>query len=170
MKKYLFITLALFQLIFLGCKKEEVDLKPILTSQSWEEFDTLNNGEINILKTIYKATFDPGGEVEIIYRCRGVRPGDPIGFVRFDTLKTEYNLLDSERRITFKPINEIVSDTTNILFNECDSMQYFMEDWQIQKINSDFLETHGLTPDTTNHAHCMTVFWSGGYKLRPYTK
>jgi len=171
MRKYLFIAIVLLQLISFGCKKEEVDLKPILTSKSWEEIDSLYNGKLNNFKTLYRVTFNPNGKVEIIYRNWGIRPSDPIGFVRLDTLFRDYTLLNSESRITFKPIKlkNLQSDTTNI-FYECDSIQYFTADWHIQKINSDFLEIHGLNPDTTNHANCFMVEFLGDFNLRPYEK
>jgi hypothetical protein len=56
------------------------------------------------------------------------------------------------------------------VFYECDSIQYFTGDWQIQKINSDILEIHGLKPDTTNHANCFMVEFLGEFNLRPYEK
>lgn len=171
MKKYLFITIVLLQLISFGCKKEEVDLEPILTSESWEEIDSLINGQLNTFKTLYRVTFSPNGKVEIIYRNWGIGPGDSIGFVRLDTLFTDYTLLNSESRITFKSVKlkNLKSDTANI-FYECDSIQYFTADWHIQKINSDILEIHGLNADTTNHADCFRVEFLGGFNLRSFKK
>ena len=173
---YLFTTFLIF-LIFSSCEKGKEDYRQILTSTSWEEIDSVYNGKLNTFKSLYKVTFNDNGEFEIIHRQFGTNSLDSISrdstkrIMRLDTIIGKYSYLNSDNKIQFKPrkIKVFISDTASILY-DCDSLQYFIADWQIQKINNNFLETHGLNPDTINHSKCFMIEFLGDYNLRPYKK
>ena len=197
MRNYCLFSVLLIVLISSGCKKEKnenEDFQQILTSTSWEEIDSVYDGQLYIFRSLYIVTFDATGEFEIIYRQWGVLPLDSIlrdstnrqwganpldpilgastnRIIRLDTIFGKYSFLNSENKIIFKPrkIKVVGSDTTNI-FHDCDTIQYFIADWQIQKINSNRLQTHGLNPDITNHSNCFMIEFLGDYNLRPYKK
>lgn len=174
MRNFYLFSVLLFVIIFLGCEKGKEDFQQILTSTSWEEIDSVYTGKLNTFKSLYKVTFNDNGEFEIIYRQWGVNSRDSISrdsterIIIPDTIFGKYSYLSSENKIQFKPvkIKMAISDTASILYG-CDSLQYFIADWQIQKISTRFLETHGLNPDTINHSNCFMIGFLGDYKLRP---
>ncbi len=175
MKIFPLFCLLLFVLVFSGCRKDKVDLQQILTSTSWEEIDGVYNGKLNSFKSLYKVTFNTNGEFEIIYRSWGVNSTDSISrdttkrALGFDNISGKYSFLNSGNTIVFKPykIKVVLTDSASIFYG-CDSIQYFIADWQIRKLGSHILETHGLNPDTTNHSNCIMIQFLNDFNFRPF--
>ena len=148
-----------------------------MTSTSWKEIDSVYNGKLNDFKTLYKVTFDASGEFEIIYRQWGVNSLDSISrdstknSIKLDTIYGNYSFLDLDNKIIFnsRKIKVVLSDSASVFYG-CDLLPYFIADWQIQKIGSNILETHGLNPDTINHSNCFMIEFLGDYNLQPFKK
>ena len=170
MNNRLFILIILITLVQFGCEKEKEDIRPILTAKSWEEIEGTYNEELNGLNTFIKVTFDHNGEFEFIFRRPSIMfSEDTTGMIRIDTLLGEYDLIDSENRITFKPKKSLVTRADTFWWNAgCDTVQRFIGDWHIMKIRKSIIEIQGDWPDTSNSSTCAYFWFIDDYNFKPY--
>jgi len=168
MRKPLVIYIVLVFAILFGCKKEDNNLRQLLSAKSWEQVESglILDGSF---KEIYKVTFELNGEYELVFRQLGVMPRDSSNSVIIDTLIGNYELSDLENTIKFKPTVSIASETdTLIVAFPCDTIYYYISDWHIIDFNETFLEIEGEKPEIMNKTTCSFISFVGKYHLETY--